>query len=67
MVGCTSDNDLLLRSVKELGIEISKEEIDLIISEVTEKYTTKVTIEKMHPLTRAFLNLSKNKNLLVKT
>jgi hypothetical protein len=60
MVNTASNNDLLLYSAKELGIKISKEEIDLIVSEASEKYDV-VNIDKMHPLTRAFINLTKNK------
>jgi hypothetical protein len=66
MVYCASDNDVLLQSVNELGINISKEEIDTIVTEATEKVDAEHYIDKMHPLTRAFVNLAKNKEEFIR-
>jgi len=60
MVNCDSKNDALFRSVEDLGIKITKEEIESIILEASEKYGDHADV-KMHPLTRAFKNLEINR------
>lgn len=60
--GIAKTNDIL-ENIKEVyGIRFNEQEINMLFTEISKKHESKKEIDKskLHPLTRAFLNLEEN-------